>query len=82
MTEQIAKVTLNYTYYDGLDNYSDGPIEDDMLAIAKSGTIEAALQEGAAFISAFADKYERIRDMYPNMTIAGLHCLLMAYAFP
>ena len=27
MTEQIGKVTLDYTFYNGQDQYSDGDIE-------------------------------------------------------
>lgn len=34
--EKIGKVTLDYTYYPGEDKYSDGAIEDEMLAIAKN----------------------------------------------
>ena len=31
MTEQIGKVTLDYTFYNGQDQYSDGDIEKDLL---------------------------------------------------
>lgn len=35
MAEKIGKVFLDYTYYPGKDLYSDGEIEDELLAIAK-----------------------------------------------
>lgn len=35
MTEKVGKVTLDMTYYPGEDFYSDGTIEDELLAIAK-----------------------------------------------
>lgn len=33
MTEQVGKVTLDYTFYKGQDQYSDGDIEDDLLRL-------------------------------------------------
>lgn len=33
MTEQIGKVTLDYTFYKGTDQYSDGDIEDELLQL-------------------------------------------------
>jgi len=36
MIKQIGNVTLNYQYYDGADLYSDGAIEDELLAIVKT----------------------------------------------
>ena len=33
MTEQIGKVTLDYTFYKGTDQYSDGDTEDDLLQL-------------------------------------------------
>ncbi len=33
--EKIGKVTLNYAFYPGEDKYSDGGIEDEMLALAQ-----------------------------------------------
>ncbi len=35
MTEKVGNVTLDLTYYPGEDFYSDGTIEDEMLAIVK-----------------------------------------------
>lgn len=35
MQEKIGNITLDYTYYPGEDLYSDGPIEDEMVEIAK-----------------------------------------------
>lgn len=35
MTEKIGNVTLDMTYYPGEDFYSDGTIEDELLAVAK-----------------------------------------------
>lgn len=36
MQETIGKITLDYTYYPGEDLYSDGPVEDELLEIAKA----------------------------------------------
>ena len=36
MTEKIGKVTLDYSFYQGTDEYSDGAIEDELLEIAKT----------------------------------------------
>lgn len=36
MQETIGKITLDYTYYPGEDLYSDGPVEEELLNIAKS----------------------------------------------
>lgn len=38
MQERIGNIELDYTYYPGEDIYSDGPIEDELLEIAKSCT--------------------------------------------
>lgn len=35
MQEKIGNITLDYTYYPGEDLYSDGEVEDELLAIAK-----------------------------------------------
>ena len=35
MTEQIGKITLDYTYYPGEDLYCDGVVEQEILKIAK-----------------------------------------------
>jgi len=35
MTEQVGKITLDYTYYPGEDYYCDGAIEREILEIAK-----------------------------------------------
>lgn len=35
MTEQIGKVTMNYRFYKGTDDYSDGDIEDEILEYVK-----------------------------------------------
>lgn len=35
MTEQVGKITLDYTYYPGEDFYCDGVIEQEILEIAK-----------------------------------------------
>lgn len=35
-TEQIGKVTLDYTFYPGEDYYCDGAVEDELLRIAKN----------------------------------------------
>lgn len=36
MKEKIGNITLDYTYYPGEDLYSDGPVEKELLEIAKS----------------------------------------------
>lgn len=36
MQEKIGNITLDYTYYPGEDLYSDGPVEEELLKIAKS----------------------------------------------
>ena len=33
--EKVGNVVLDYTFYPGEDLYSDGPVEDMMLEIAK-----------------------------------------------
>ena len=38
MGEMIGKVYLDTTYYPGKDLYSDGAIEDEMIAIARDYT--------------------------------------------
>ena len=35
-SEKIGKVVLDYTYYPGEDQYSDGAVEDEMLEIARN----------------------------------------------
>ena len=35
MTEQVGKITLDYTYYPGEDFYCDGIVEQEILEIAK-----------------------------------------------
>ena len=36
MQEKIGKVTLDYEYYPGKDLYSDGPVEEELLEVAKN----------------------------------------------
>ena len=36
MQEKIGKVTLDYEFYPGRDLYSDGPVEEELLEIAKN----------------------------------------------
>lgn len=36
MRENIGNVILDYEFYSGLDLYSDGDIEDELLEIAKN----------------------------------------------
>ena len=46
MTEQIGKVTLDYTFYNGQDQYSDGDIENDLLQlIMEEPDVEKLLAE-------------------------------------
>lgn len=46
MKETIGAVTLDYTYYNGTDGYTDGDIEDELLEHCKEGTQENLLQYG------------------------------------
>ena len=36
MQEKIGKVTLDYEFYPGEDLYSDGPVEEELLEIARN----------------------------------------------
>ena len=36
MREKIGKITLDDTCYSGSDLYSDGPVEEELLEIAKN----------------------------------------------
>ena len=36
MQEKIGNVTLDYEFYPGRDLYSDGPVEEELLEIAKN----------------------------------------------
>lgn len=36
MEEQVGKVVLKLDYYQGIDLYSDGPVEDELLEIVKT----------------------------------------------
>ena len=45
MEEYIGKVKLNYEFYKGTDEYSDGDIEDSMLEIVKECKDEYELEE-------------------------------------
>lgn len=47
--EMIGKVRLNYTYYTGEDSYSDGPVEDTLLALCRQGKMEEALISNTAW---------------------------------
>ena len=38
--EKVGNITLDLTYYGGEDLYSDGPIEDEMLAVAQNHSEE------------------------------------------
>ena len=35
MIEKIGKVTINLNYYNGIDAYTDGEVEDELLEIVK-----------------------------------------------
>ena len=45
MEEYIGKVKLNYEFYKGTDEYSDGDIEENMLEIVKKYQTDEALEE-------------------------------------
>lgn len=45
MKEQVGKVVLNYEFYNGVDSYSDGTIEDELLELVKQGGPEQIIKE-------------------------------------
>ena len=47
-SEKIGNVILDYTYYPGEDQYSDGTVEDEMLEMAKSCPPESMTERSAA----------------------------------
>lgn len=68
MDEFIGNVKLNYRFYSGNDLYSDGyTIEEEMLAIAKSGKWEDELMKGNRWevLYHFSDIRGNIIDWYP-----------------
>ena len=52
MQEKIGNVTLDYEYYPGEDLYSDGPVEEELLEIAKNYQ-EKELKQLAGSLSFF-----------------------------
>lgn len=69
MFEKIGGVTLNYQYYNGEDLYSDGPVEDAMLAMCKEGRHEVALDNAMEssweMVVHFSSARKNIIDWYP-----------------
>ena len=68
MTEQIGKVRLDYTYYKGKDDYSDGDeVENKLLSIVQNHEEEKALQENSSWpiLYHLSDMRESIVEWYP-----------------
>lgn len=68
MTEQIGKVTLDYTFYNGQDQYSDGDIENDLLQlIMKEPDVEKILAEDDRWpvLYHFSPVRQNILEWYP-----------------
>ena len=42
-SKKIGKITLDMSAYSGTDEYSDGDVENDILAYCKKGCINEAL---------------------------------------
>lgn len=67
LTKKIGQVTLNYQFYKGEDLYSDGPIEDWLLNIARQGKMEDALWANNAWpiLYHFTPVRQHIIEWYP-----------------
>lgn len=68
MTEQIGKVTLDYTFYNGQDQYSDGDIENDLLQlIMEEPDVEKILAEDDRWpvLYHFSPVRQNILEWYP-----------------
>ena len=68
MTEQIRKVTLDYTFYNGQDQYSDGDIEKDLLQlIMEEPDVEKILAEDDRWpvLYHFSPVRQNILEWYP-----------------
>ena len=68
MTEQIGKVTLDYTFYNGQDQYSDGDIENDLLQlIMEESDVEKILAEDDRWpvLYHFSPVRQNILEWYP-----------------
>lgn len=68
MTEQIGKVTLDYTFYNGQDQYSDGDIEKDLLQlIMEEPDVEKILAEDDRWpvLYHFSPVRQNILEWYP-----------------
>ena len=47
MREKIGKVALDYSFYPGVDLYSDGQVEEELLEIAKNHSREEFNRKGS-----------------------------------
>lgn len=68
MIDKVGNVTLNYSFYDGIDHYSDGEeTEEELLQISKSGAWEEALYGGNKWsvLYHFSDIRGNIIEWYP-----------------
>ena len=68
MTEQIGKVTLDYTFYNGQDQYSDGDIENELLQlIMEEPDVEKILAEDdrGPVLYHFSPVRQNILEWYP-----------------
>lgn len=67
MKENIGNVKMNYTFYEGIDVYSDGQIEDDLLDIVMKGKELDALRSGSSWpiLYHLSDIRENLLEWYP-----------------
>ena len=68
MTEQVGKVTLDYSFYSGQDQYSDGDIEDDLLKlITEEPDVEKILKRDDRWpvLYHFSPVRQNILEWYP-----------------
>ena len=68
MTEQVGKVTLDYSFYNGQDQYSDGDIEDDLLKlITEEPDVEKILKRDDRWpvLYHFSPVRQNILEWYP-----------------
>jgi len=67
MEKQIGKITLDYSFYEGKDGYTDGEIEDRILDIVKGGKQKEALYSDTEWpiLYHLSDIRENLLEWYP-----------------
>ena len=67
MKQKIGNVTLDYTYYSGREQYTDGAIEDVLLEAVKGGKADELLHESDqwAVLYHLSDIRENLLEWYP-----------------